>query len=508
MPETPSPLDTLVIGAGPVGLMLACELSRYGLRVRIVDAAPAPSPQSRALVVWPRTLEHLDRMGIAPAFAANGIHATEGHFYQGEDLLAELPLNAIETPFPYALMIPQDATERLLTEHLRSLGVEVERGVSFQSLEEGGDHVTATLTYDDGKAETVTARWLVGADGAHSAVRHAIGAQFAGDTLVSDWVLADFHQHDGRRVETVELHLHADGVLAMFPIPPDRVRVIANTASGKQSAQSSGEHAAPPSVEEIQRLLDTRGGKGITVKDPVWLSGFHINERKVADYRRGSVFLAGDAAHIHSPAGGQGMNTGMQDAVNLAWKLALVHSGELSVAGKETLLASYTAERSPVAEQVLKGSGFLTRMGTLDNALLRTLRDKTIHFISSFEGIQRAFAQQVSELAVAYTKTPLNGAQGKPGGPKPGERAPLTAGSRPVSAGQRPVFTLFAKAGADAETLIACYPDLLDSTPRAPFVEGGIWLVRPDGYVGYVGDSDGWAAADGYLAKLKWAQQA
>jgi 2-polyprenyl-6-methoxyphenol hydroxylase-like FAD-dependent oxidoreductase len=490
--------EVLIAGAGPVGLMAACELVRYGLTVRIVDKTAEPTDKSKALVVWPRTLEHLDRMGIAGRFLAAGLKATEAHFFQVGKLIASIPLDTVETPFPFGLMIPQSETECLLIERLGELGVAVERPVTVTALADG----TVTLAKADGSTERVTPRWIIGADGAHSTLRHAIGASFEGTTLASDWVLADFHQAGPVPVDTVELHFHKDGILALFPIPPDRVRVIANINS-----HGAADDPAPhdPTMAEIQQLMDTRDGRGMQTGTPVWLSAFHINERKVVDFRAGNVFLMGDAAHIHSPAGGQGMNTGMQDAVNLAWKLALVHHGLVSPSGGETLLNSYTAERSPVARQVLRGAGLLTEIGTLGNPVLRGLRNTLMHFVTGFETVQHAFAETVTELAIAYPETPLNSAQ-KPmkGGPKPGERAPVS--TSPVSAGDRPQYVLYAKPGPNAKTLIDCYSALFEPTERPPFAEGGVWIVRPDGYVGFAGDSDSWAAADRYLGSLVWPQ--
>lgn len=481
--------DVLIVGAGPVGLTLACELTRYGLAVRVIDEAPAASDKSKALVVWPRTLEHLERMGISARFVETGLKAHEGIFFQGGEKIASFPLDAVETPFAYALMIPQNETERLLTEHLRALGAEVERGKSLTTLTQDADGVTATVA-----GETISVPWLIGTDGAHSSVRHAVGAEFVGETLPSDWVLGDVRLRGPVAVGTVELHLHEDGILALFPILPDRVRVIANVSTG----------AGDPTLEQIQEILNRRDGRGLVAHDPVWLSGFHINERKVADYRHGRVFLAGDAAHIHSPAGGQGMNTGMQDAVNLAWKLALVHRRTVGKTGGEKLLNSYSAERGPIAAKVLEGSGFLTRMGTTSSGFLQTVRKHALHFLTGFDAVRHAFAEQVTELAVGYPDSPLNGEQARLKGPHPGERWQVKPGDAAVSAGSEPRFAVYAAKGPNTEQLIACFPDLLEPEARAPWTAGGLWIVRPDGYVAFEGDADeaGFAAADAYFGDL------
>lgn len=507
MPE-PTTLDVLILGAGPVGLTLASELTRYGLHVRIVDQLAAPSDKSRALVVWPRTMEHLDRLGLADKFLAAGLKITHGRIFEGAKPIAEIPLDTVATPFPFALMVPQNETEALLREWLSAHGVAVEQSVTFQGYSDGGSSVTASLLHADGQTELVAARRMIGCDGAHSAVRHAIGATFEGETLPSDYVLADFHTTS--TFDSFGIHFHADGLLALFPLPGGRIRAIANIHSGDSKKPDPAEHAPPPpppTSQEIRQILDTRGVPDLVMGEVVWLAGFHINERMVKEYRRGNVFLAGDAAHIHSPAGGQGMNTGMQDAVNLAWKLALVHSGDLSVAGSETLLGSYAAERAPVAHDVLKGAGALTRVATLENSVLRRARDTVFHLLTGFSPAQHRLTETITELAVAYPGSTLNEAVGTMSGPAPGERAPVTNRNRkPVSAGDRPLFTVYAEAGPDADQLLACYPSLFDPELRPPFEPGGIWIVRPDGYVGFRGDSDAWAAADHYLGKLKWEQ--
>ena len=499
--------DVLIVGAGPVGLTMAAELTRYGLRVRIIDEAPEPTDKSKALVVWPRTLEHLDRLGLASTFVATGLKATHGRFFTGERELAQVALNTGDTPFPYALMIPQSETERLLDEHLASIGVTVDRSVTLTALSQDSTSVTATLTYADGRTEAVITPWLIGCDGAHSAVRHAVNAAFEGTTLPSDWVLADVHITGPVSTDTAELHLHADGILGIFPVSPTRFRVIANI-NHEGSKTADGQSPAEPTLSDIQGILDKRDKRGLRAVDPVWLSGFHINERKVADFRHGRVFLAGDAAHIHSPAGGQGMNTGMQDAFNLAWKLALVQRNLVAQQSSPLLLDSYNAERSPVAAKVLKGAGLLTRMATLDNALLRGLRNSFIHFITGFDFVQHALTDNITELAISYPESSLNGKGSAPDDtPKPGERAPIRTGETPVSTGDTPRFALYAEPGADAEQFIACFPQLLESKTRPPFEPGTICLVRPDGYVAFTADTNAWPQADAYMTNLIYGPQ-
>ena len=235
----------------------------------------------------------------------------------------------------------------------------------------------------------------------------------------------------------------------------------------------------------------------MTLADPLWLSGFRVNERKVADYRQGRVFLAGDAAHIHSPAGGQGMNTGMQDAFNLAWKLALVEQG---CGARAALLDSYSVERSAVAAQVLAESGRLTRVATFRNQVAQHLRNFVAHRLLGFAGVRRAMTERLSEITVGYPASPLNrGEDGAYQGPRPGQRI---VADRPFGAGDRPRFALLAAHSAEAEAILRRYAALLEPALRAPPTAGGIWLVRPDGYVAAAAPAGRWSAIEDCLAAI------
>ena len=335
----------LVVGAGPVGLTMAAEIARYRVPVRIIDQAPAPTDKSKALGVWSRTLELLDRAGCAKAFVSAGLKSSGATIRSGRERIAQIRFNSIPSPFQFLLMLPQSETERLMGEHLRSLGVTVERSVELTSFDDLGAGVSCALRHADGRAETIEASWLIGCDGAHSLVRHQLGMAFQGDTLATNFILADVHVSGfDEAPDELVIVWHEDGSVVFFPISAGRYRVVADVG---------GEPRQEPSLEEVQALVAGRGLAGVVLSDPVWLASFGVNERKVENYRAGRVFLAGDAAHVHSPAGGQGMNTGMQDAFNLAWKLALVEQGLAS----PDLLDSYSVERSAVAKGILEEFG-------------------------------------------------------------------------------------------------------------------------------------------------------
>ncbi|HVG27181.1 MAG TPA: FAD-dependent monooxygenase [Acidobacteriaceae bacterium] len=474
-----SHVDVLVAGAGPVGLTAAAELARFGLSVRIVDRAAGRTDKSKALVVWSRTLELLDRAGCGEALVAAGQKCVAANLMSGPETLAHVRLDTIASPHPYALMLPQSETERLLENQLGSLGVEVERSVELTALAQDAEGVACAVRGADGGEESIEAAWVVACDGAHSTVRHSLGLAFEGSTLASDWVLADVHVRGLLHPDELHLCFHEDGVLAIFPIGPGRFRLVANVGEVRE------ERARPdPTLADVQALADRRGPGGLLASDPVWLSNFRINERKVPDYRAGRVFLAGDAAHVHSPAGGQGMNTGIQDACNLAWKLALVQRG---MCAPEPLLSSYSAERSPVAVDVLKGTGVLTSVATLHNRTLQAVRNAAASLLFGLPLAQHKLAEQLTEVAVGYPHSPLNShVHHVAGTPAAGERAPL--GSAPgkagwTAAGQPPQFALFAEPSEDAAALLSLFPTLIEPKMYPPFAPGGVWLVRPDGYI-------------------------
>ena len=287
--------------AGPVGLTLALELARYRVPVRIVDKAAARSDKSKALAVWPRTLELLDRAGCARVFANTGLHSLAVNILSGPSVIAHVTLDGIESTFPFLLMLPQSDTERLLETHLESLGVSVERETELTEFVDTGDHVTCRLVGKDGGVESVDAPWLVGCDGAQSTVRKQLGCAFEGDTIGSRFVLADVHVA-GLNVPATELAIfwHQDGVVVFFPIAPGRYRIIADTGPWDPAARHD------PTLADIQAIVDQRGPGGVVLSSPVWLSSFGINERMVTDYRRGRVFLAGTPRTSTVPRAGRG----------------------------------------------------------------------------------------------------------------------------------------------------------------------------------------------------------
>jgi 2-polyprenyl-6-methoxyphenol hydroxylase-like FAD-dependent oxidoreductase len=479
-------VDVLISGAGPIGLTMANELARYGIAVRIVDKSAERTDKSKALVLWSRTLELFDHAGYVDPFLAAGMQAHGAQMSNGKDVIARISLDDIESVYPYALMIPQSDTERVLEEQLAKRGVKVERTVGLESFTDQGNQVQAVLRKASGESETLTADWLIGCDGAHSTVRHGLGFTFDGTTQPSDWYLADGHISGLEPQDRLHIFWHKDGILAFFPITEGRWRVIADLGPAQGDA-----HCPDPTLQEVQALITLRGTDGIVIKDAYWLAAFRINERKVSQYGRGRAFLAGDAAHIHSPAGGQGMNTGMQDAFNLAWKLSLVIGGVC----KPSLLDSYSVERSAVGDMVLRNAGRLTDAAIVRNPILQGLRNTVVKFALGFPQLGHRVADLLAELNIGYPESPLTveGAQ-RASGTKAGVRWPERLPADPGKAR----FTAIGPAEVVSE-LAAKFPQLVLAAPGAA---KDLSLVRPDGYVGFAGAASDRAGAEAYLRGL------
>lgn len=462
-------VDVLVVGAGPTGLMLACEALRHGLSVRVVDRAPAPSPLSRAIVLQARTLEILETHGLTPALVEAGNPLRQVHFTAGGRQVS-VSFDHLPTRYAYLLCLPQSATERILHDRLVALGGRVDRGVGLHALRADVDGVTAVL--DDGEQRCA---WLVGCDGAHSEVRKQLGLTFSGHAYEERLALGDVRWDAPVPTDALSSFL-GDGFLAAFPLPDGRVRLIATVDDDRDDELS---------LRELAAICEARTPWGGRLSDPGWLARFRIHARQVDRYRVGRVLLAGDAAHIHSPAGGQGMNLGIQDAHNLAWKLAMMQRG-----APEALLDSYHAERHPLAARTLRATDLATRLGTVRHPWLRALRDLAGSAVGGLSPVVDAITRSVAELDTGVEHSPIV-VDDAPGGPHAGHRPP----DLPVST--RHVLMQIAGPSTDADgrlRLRACVGvardgwgdrvQLAPTTAREGFDADGIFLVRPDGYVG------------------------
>lgn len=465
--------DVLIVGAGPVGLFLANECARRGLRYRIVEARPTQSAHSKALAIFPRTLEIFDMAGVAAPFleAANRVTkvavVTHGH------TLARMRFAPEESPYSFIAMVPQDVTERLLVEQLRRRGGAVEYETPFVSAFQHDDRVCVTLEREGERFE-VDAAFVVGCDGAHSAVRHLLNLPFEGGEYDSLFMLADIQTNDALPADELLLCPSEHGPAAIFPMSATRRRLVATVEKAEGDA---------PSLDLVREILKQRVPSGIEARALHWSSYFHIHHRQVERMRVGRMFVAGDAAHIHSPFGGQGMNTGLHDVWNLVWKLDLTLRGH----GSERLLESYGAERRPVIRHVIETTDTLTRVMGTPNKLARLLRDAVIPMVSRLAPFQHAFVERLSELGIAYRGSPIvEGA---------GERYfddSLRGGDR---IGSRFLLLLGDDAGPSAvEAATQLAERFADVVELRPGPVGGVTLVRPDGYVAYSARNGDWVA--------------
>lgn len=490
----PAP-DVLVIGAGPVGLTLAADLARRGVAVRIVDTLAGPTTESRAIVVHSRTLDHLQALGVLDSVLSRGIVSTGMQFHADGRELAHVPFDGIAAVHPYSVSLLQTDTEAVLTARLAELGVVVERSTTLTAFTARDDGVLATVTRPDGTTSTIEARFLVGTDGARSTVRHLLGQHLEGSFAGDDFLLGDVdgdHGYDPSCFHTFFSPGDTTGLL--FPLPGDRVRVFAQLPPGTDPDR-------PCTLDWLQEALDQRG-VGLRIREAHWLTRIRLKHGQVPSYRDGRVFLAGDAAHIHSPAGGLGMNTGIHDAVNLGWKLARA----LATDRAGTLLDSYQAERHPVGAEVIAFSTRLTRIGTLRSPLAQRVRNVVLHVGLESAAVDDRVAATVEQQRVRYAGSPVVHGPGRD--VRPGDflhlpRTPV-ADALARTAGHLAVVLPrdWPRHLADGVTeLVVTDEDEEMLTEATGLTHGGIVVVRPDGYVGFVGDDPKTGVAD-YLSLL------
>lgn len=422
----------LVVGAGPVGLTAAHELARRGLRVRVVDAAPGPARTSRAVAVHPRTLETFDQMGIVDGVLAQGRKNRAFTMYAGGRRLVRLEADyaSMPTRFPYTVVIGQTRTEGVLRDALAQLGVTVEWGVKLTGFEQARDSVRACLEHPDGSVEQYEVPWLVGCDGGHSTVRKQLRLPLLGESSET-WELADASVETDLPPDTI-YWVHTGGqALMMVPYREDGRWRLLDTAPVRRPGDPGG--SAAEVSRRFSEKLSAGLGRPVRVGEPEWTSVFTFQQRMVPRMHDGRCFVAGDAAHVHSPASGQGMNTGIQEAYNLAWKLAMVDRGQAAAA----LLSTYGQERVPVGKALLgstRKATFLVqfKLHRFKDALAGLALPVVFTVVRNVRPLRRAIQRKVlggmSGLRLAYPQSPLT---------TPGEGMALPAGSRAAAAGAR-----------------------------------------------------------------------
>jgi len=498
--------DVLVVGAGPTGLMIANQLVRRGVRALIIDRHAGPSLQTRALGVQARTMEIYAQLGIVDRALELGKRGAGANLWAQGRKMARVPLGGAGsnvTPYPYILVLGQDDNERIMGDKLRELGTSVQWNTELVGLAQDEGQVTATLRGPDGTTRTIAVQWVAGCDGAHSSVRGLTGIEFPGAPYEHVFFVADTQATGSMVPDEVNIYLWREGFHLLFPMRgTDHWRVV-----GILPPDLRGRDEVK--FEDVIPSLRNEAGAALSFKACSWFSTYRIHHRSAARFRDRRCFLLGDAAHIHSPVGAQGMNTGLQDAYNLAWKLALVIKNQ----AKPTLLDSYEEERMPVAHRLLNTTDRGFRLIVSDNWLAGLFRTKILARIAAFamsrERIQRFAFRTVSQTGIQYRDGALSKSlDGLPGSaPRGGDRFPwLRLKFRPDG----PVEDSFAKFDDTHFHLIAIgqpappegvlgLRDLLRThaiaddpvneaeLARALIPKACFYLLRPDGHVGLCG---------------------
>lgn len=383
----------LVVGAGPVGLVVACELLQRDIPVRVVDAGRGHSAHSRANVIWPRNLELLDRIGVTDDLLGIGHRLAGTAFYSRGRRLATAWMSRLpDSPYPFALTLSQNDTEQVLRRRLAALGGTLEEGVRLTALDNTPGGPVVKLEHDGGRIEELEPGWLVGADGAHSTVRKELGIAYDGPPVDVSFAITDARLTTTLSEDLSHYCYAPSGAMVLGPMGDGVHRIALNVPH-----DAYDEHDPPPR-EMFQRFVDDRAAGRSRVEELLWSGSFRVRVRIASSFRSERCFLAGDAAHVISPAGGQGMNTGMQDAFNLAWKLSGVIRGEFG----ESILDSYDTERRAVSHDVARSTELLTKAGLVNSPAKVALRDAAFMAADRTGLFQRKLAPQLGQTAVSY----------------------------------------------------------------------------------------------------------
>jgi len=478
----------LIIGAGPTGLVLALWLTRLGVRVRIIDKTAEPGTTSRAVAVQARTLELYRQLDLSGAVVEAGVKVAGLNLWVSGTKAARLLLGRMGaglSPFPYALTYPQDAHERLLIDRLDALGVSVERQTELLRFDQHPASVRAALKRPDGTEEVCEAAYLAGCDGAHSTVRETLAIDFPGGTYSGVFYVADVDAAGPATDGELHVDLEEADFLAVFPLKGvGRLRLI-----GPVSWEPDRQHREP-----TFDYIGTRATENLklTIANVNWLSTYHVHHRVAARFRAGRVFLLGDAAHVHSPVGGQGMNTGIGDAVNLAWKLAAVLNG----GAPDRLLATYEQERIGFARRLVattdRAFAVVTKQGRVARWVRTRLVPRIAPLLFRLAPVRRFLFRTVSQIGVSYRTSPLS--EGAAGGVRGGDRMPWV----PIEPGTdnfAPLASLtwqvhvygepqrgLAEVCAELQLPLHRFAWQSDMR-RAGLLRAALYLVRPDGYV-------------------------
>lgn len=497
----------LIVGAGPTGMELAAELHQHGIKFLIIDKRPNHVTTSNAAGVHARTLECWHGRPWHNQFIQKGLKIDGVTINSKSGRLATFDFDQLKhTQYPYILSIPQNETESILDSYLATAGIPVKRNATLTGLASHDDHVEATISTPESE-ETITADWVVGCDGYHSTVRELEKIEFQGADLKERFFLIDANLKCNYEQNMFHVYLDDKGISAFFRMP-ESTRIIAGVGD-----DPSFKYAEKPSLELMSELIRQRTSLNFTLDNADWNSHFWIHERLAKRYRSGRIFLAGDAAHVHSPAGGQGMNTGIQDSYNLAWKLAYV----IRKKAPASLLDSYEIERRQIAESVVDMTSKMTSLASLHNSFLISLRNLIMPRVTTLVKIKNLMIGRMSQLSLCYRSNSIN--QGKTiSSFSPGDRAPDAKIDKDANTYLYDVlkrsthyFLLVFNSSNDNtnklklienkynDVMSVCYcenknTELFDTYPFKGFV---LCLIRPDQYIGYLGNDA--AELDSYL---------
>jgi 2-polyprenyl-6-methoxyphenol hydroxylase-like FAD-dependent oxidoreductase len=486
--------DVLVVGAGPTGLTLACLLRARGIDVRIVDRLPAPVDVTKAMVIWSRSLEVLDEIGVAGTVEAAGIALERARYIVDAKVAAEVRTSFVPGTSRQPVILTQNELERILRERLVALGGQIEWDTQVEEVAEVGDGLRASAMRG-GRLVALRAAYVVGCEGLRSAVRESAGIAFEdGAPYEEVFQLGDVELDSQLDRSTAHHFIGRRGVTVAVPLPHGRWR-IAGYLDGEDPD-------GKPDAERLQRLLRECGHSDVTVTATYWTSSFRVVRRLAERFRAGRMLVAGDAAHVHSPAGGQGLNTGMQDTHNLAWKLALVVRG----AARDELLDSYEAERRPVAQRILR----MTQMQDqylfgARSVLVRAIRNGALRMLDSTGLMESQVIPDLAQVRLDYKASPLTGgSRSRRALYRPGPQLPDVC---VVPEGESEPVALRARAAGAGITLVAipgpksAPEDGALETLAERFGSGAVQIVRPS--VALPGDGRGYVLgvrADGYVA--------
>jgi 2-polyprenyl-6-methoxyphenol hydroxylase-like FAD-dependent oxidoreductase len=495
--------EVLIAGAGPTGLAMALWLARLGIPFRIVDKTPEPARESRALVVHARTLELYAQVGFAEEALKHGIKFEALNLWVSGRRAAHVEignLGADVSPYPYMLILAQDQHERLLVERLASLGVQVERSTELTGFEERGDGIVATLRRADGHEERCECAWLAGCDGARSIVRETLRLGFPGGTYKHLFYVADVQAKGPVVNGELNVALDSADLLAVFPLPGEGNVRFVGTIGAEAEAQAATRELT---WNDVSRVILER--LRMDVARVNWFSTYHVHHRVTDRFRVGRAFVLGDAAHIHSPVGGQGMNTGIGDAVNLAWKLAMVVRGRAD----ERILDTYETERMAFARRLVattdRAFTFASSAGPLARFVRLYVLPHTMPAAMRLHAVRRFFFGTVSQTLIEYRQSALS--TGTTGRTSAGDRLPWTGDNfAPLCAldWQAHVYGTASRELIDVCRKLSLALHVFPWTARtaqAGLAHDALYLVRPDGYIGFADPGADPARLEAYLTR-------